>query len=138
MFKNKNGFTIIEIMVAFAITAFAFTALMGAFPISLGLNKGAENASIASYLAQGEIESIISEGYNNIATGTVETLHRLSDNTSNYMYYFQRETDISYVDGNLNPSATETGMKKISTSVYYADALKNQKVYTLNLLISQR
>lgn len=137
--KNQTGMTLIEIIVAFSITTGAFIAILQAFPTGLSINKRAEMASIASYLAQGKIEEVWSQGYDNIATGTVEVKHRLEDNPLDYFYNFQRETIISYIDGSLLPTDSDEGLKKISSTIYYTDSLsKKEKAYNITTLISQR
>lgn len=128
----------VEIMVAFSILSLSFIAIMSSFPMSSMIDKAAENSTKASYLAQNKIEELYSLGYDNIATGTIETKHRLSNDESNYLYFFQRQTEAQNVDGNLNLSQTNTGLKKITVTVYYNDSLsKTEKSYTTTTLISQ-
>ncbi len=129
---------LIEIMVSFTILVIAFIALMQVYPFSAAINKSAENATKASYAAQIKIEELNSLGYDNIGVGAIEAKHRLSDDSSNYLYYFQRQTAVDYVDGNLQNSASNTGLKKIIITVYYtADLLKTEKSYATYSLISR-
>jgi Tfp pilus assembly protein PilV len=135
---GQAGISLLEIMVSFSILALVFIALAQTFPLALTINKTAENATKTSYLAQAKLEELNSLGYANIPTGTVEAKHRLSDDTANYLYYFQRETMVEYVDGNLQSSASDTGLKKITVIVYYANALsKTEKNFSMVTLISQ-
>lgn len=137
--KFHHGFSLIEVMVAFAILSTAIIALSASFPFGSSINKGAENASIASFLAQEKIENIISSGYNNIAVGVLEEKHRLASDANNYLYYYQREAAANYVDGNLTASSSETGLKKIFTAVYYQEpAGKTEKAYNITTLVSQK
>lgn len=137
--KKQSGMTIIEIMVAFTIVTGSFIAILQAFPTGLSINKRAELASVASYLAQGKIEEIWSEGYDNIATGTVESKQRLSSDPNEYLYNFQRETIVDYVDGSLSATSSDDGLKKISTTIYYVDSLsKTEKTYNITTLVSQK
>lgn len=135
---KQKGFSLIEVMVAFSILIVTYISLVGSFPTALAINKGAESISIASYLAQDKIEELNSNDYTAIATGTAESLHRLSNDTNSYLYNFERETRIYSVDANLQSTTTDTGLKIASTTVYYADARKNTKSYSLTLLISQK
>lgn len=126
-------------MVAFTIVTGSFIAILQAFPTGLSLNKRSEMASVASYLAQEKIEEIWAQGYENTATGTVEAKHRLAEDSDDYMYNFQRETTVEYVDGSLSQTASDQGIKKISTNIYYTDPLdKKEKSYNITTLISQR
>jgi len=137
-FKNQLGMSLLEVMVAFSILTLTFTALMQSFPYSLAINKTSENAAKAAYLAQAKLEELNSLGYGNISTGTIEAKHRLADNPTDYLYYFQRQTTVSFVDGNLADSASDLGLKKISVTVYYSNALsKVEKEYSTVTLISQ-
>lgn len=129
----------LEVMVAFAILIVSFIGIMGSFPIALSINKASEGATIASYEAQSKIEELSSLEYDDIATGTIETLHRLSDEQTDNLYYFQRQTVSSNIDSNLNSTTTDTGLKKITTEVYYQDpAIKGQKKSQLNYIISRK
>ncbi|MDD4271355.1 MAG: hypothetical protein PHF50_00965 [Patescibacteria group bacterium] len=134
----SGGMALLEVMVAFSILMLTFIALMQSFPVSMTINKTSENATKASYLVQEKLEELNSLGYANISTGTIEAKHRLSDDTSNYLYYFQRQTAVSYVDGNLADSESDTGLKKITVTIYYTNALsKTEKNYSTVTLISQ-
>lgn len=134
----QSGLSLLEIMVALTILMVAFIALMQSFPLSLKINKTSENATKASYLAQAKLEELNSLGYDNIAAGVIEAKHRLSDDTANYLYYFQRQTEVNYVDGDLAESVSDTGLKKITVTVYYTNALsKTEKSYDTSTLISQ-
>ena len=136
---NNQGLSLIEIMVSFMILTVAYLGLIQAFPFSQAINKTAENATKASYLAQDKIEQLQSLGYSGIVVGVVETKQRLSADPSNYLYYFQRQTEVSYVDGNLQTAVSDTGMKKISTTVYYTNSIsKTEKSYNITTLISNR
>ncbi|MDD5291142.1 MAG: prepilin-type N-terminal cleavage/methylation domain-containing protein [Patescibacteria group bacterium] len=139
LIKKQNGFSLIEIMVAFTILAVAFIGLAQAFPFGLSINKEAENTTEASYLAQDKIEELASSSYGDIDVGTIETKHRLSDDPSNYLYNYQREAVVSYTDGNLNEVGEDQGMKKISVNVYFINAIsKTEKSYNISTIISEK
>jgi len=138
IFTSQVGMSLLEIMVSLSILALTFIALMQSFPTALTINKTSENSTKASYLAQEKLEELNSLGYNNITVGTIEAKHRLSDTQSDYLYYFQRQTIVDYVDSNLQNSASDIGLKKISVTVYYTNALsKTEKSYSTVTLMSQ-
>jgi len=138
-FNNQAGLSIIEIMVAFSILVVAFIGLIQSFPFGLSINKAAENVTIASYLAQGKIEEIISSGYDNINVGLLEAKQRLSENPADYLYSYQRQTEVNYVDSDLVNSVDDTGMKKISVTIYYTNSIsKTEKDYKIVTLITKR
>ena len=134
---RQKGMSLLEVMVSFSILVVVFISLAQTFPTSSSINKSAENATEASYLAQAEVEEITSLGYDNITVGTIEAKHRLSSNSKNYLYYFQRKAVAAYVNNNLADSATDQGLKKVTVTVYYTDALsKTEKTYTTTFLIT--
>jgi prepilin-type N-terminal cleavage/methylation domain-containing protein len=142
IFKLTNyirGFSLIEIMVAFAILSVSFLAIMASFPFGVSINKEAENNTIAANLAQKKIEEVISSEYVNIAVGEIESKHRLASSTADYLYNYQRETTANYLDSNLTATTTDTGLKKISTTVYYTNSIsKSEKSYNTTTIISQK
>lgn len=135
---RHKGMSLIEVMVSFSILILVFVALAQTFPMAMAINKTSENATKASYLAQAKLEELNSLGYNNLSIGTIEAKHRLSNDAASYLYYFQRQTAVNYLDGNLQASASDTGLKKISVTIYYTDASsKAEKNYNTTTLISQ-
>ena len=139
LLKNKKGLSLIEIMVAFSILVVAFIGLVQSFPFGLAINKSGENATIASYLAQAKIEELASLGYSNINVGIIEVKHRLSDDSTNYLYNFQRQTEVNYIDSDLVECVGDQGMKKISATIYSINAFsKQEESYNITTLISER
>lgn len=131
--------SLIEIMVALLILTVAFIGLTQSFPFSQTLIKTAENSTKAAYLAQNQLEQLLALNYNNLPVGTVEAKQRLANDSANYLYYFQRQTTVSYLDSNWQSSVSDTGMKKISITVYYTNSIsKKENSYSLSALASQR
>jgi hypothetical protein len=116
----------------------AFIGLVQSFPVGNSVNDSAQKKTTASYLAQEKIENLYSSGYDNIATGTIEIKHRLSSDRSDFLYKYQRETEVSYMDGSLNASSSDTGLKRITTRIYFLNILtKGEESITMNTLISK-
>lgn len=133
------GMSLIEVMVALLILMVAFIGLIQSFPFSQTMVKTAENSTKASYLAQNELERLLALNYNNIPIGEIESKQRLAADPSNYLYYFQRQTTVSYLTGGWQDSASDTGLKKISITVYYTNSIsKKENSYSLSALASQR
>ena len=102
------------------------------------INKTAENSTKASYLAQSQLEYLNSLNYSDIGAGTIEAKHRLSADPASYLYSFQRQTAVQNVDSNLQSSQTDTGLKKITVTVYYTNSFaKVEKTYVTTTLINQ-
>lgn len=131
--------SLIETMVALLILMVAFIGLIQSFPFSQSIVKTAENSTKAAYLAQNELEQLLALNYDDIPMGTIEVKQRLSADPTNYLYYFQRQTVVSYLDGNWQSSDSDTGMKKISITVYYTNSIsKQENSYNISALASQR
>ena len=137
--NNQTGFSLLELSIAIIILVSSLIPLTQAFPYSAKIINSAKNDTIASYLAQEKIEEILSLGYENIGINTIETRHSLGTATSSYLYFFERESVINYVDTDLQNSVTDTGLKKINTTVYYMDKISNnEKTFTINTLLVAR
>lgn len=137
--SNQEGISIIEAMLAVAVLMIGVLTVINIFPAALKISKSAEQETVAANLAQAKIEEMFSLGYDNIAIGTIEAKHRLSADSANPFYNFQRQTITSYVDSNLADSITATGLKKVSVTVYWImPSLGIEKNSTFSVLISQR
>ena len=137
--KSVSGFTLIEVIVTIAIITVAFFGIIQIFPFSLKVNKASQNLTTAGYLAQSGMEQILSTSYEETATGIIEAKNRLSADSSSYLYYFQRELDVEYVDADLQTSVTDLGLKKITTTVFWEDAMSTEeKTYILSTLVSKK
>ncbi|MCK5320760.1 hypothetical protein KAJ61_05230, partial [Candidatus Parcubacteria bacterium] len=69
----------------------------------------------------------------------VETRHSLGTATSSYLYLFERESVVKYVDADIQDSLADTGLKKISTTIYYKDKISNnEKTFIISTLLVTR
>ena len=136
---DKKGISLIEASIAIAILLIGIVAAAQIFPLAVKVDNTAEQTTVAADLAQSEIEQIFSKGFENIAVGTIESRHRLAVSSTNPFYSYERQTIVDYVDGNINYSATATGIKRISTTVYWRNAVsKTEKNTNVIILISQK
>jgi len=117
--KKQLGFTLIEVLVAMTVLSVGILSLVRVFPFALQISKFAAQKTVAVNLAQAKIEEMFYLDYDNITVGTVETRHRLSADVENPFYKFERETSAEHIDSNLNTSVSETGLKKITTTIYW-------------------
>ena len=136
---NHYGISIIEALIAMSILLIGILSIARVFPLATKISRSAEETTIAANLAQGQIESLFSLGYEDIGTGLIETKHRLAADPGNPFYNYQRQTDIRYVDANLSTSTSDTGLKKITVTVFWNNpALNTEKSYPLIMLLSQK
>jgi prepilin-type N-terminal cleavage/methylation domain-containing protein len=136
MKKLKNGFTLIEIMVAIFILTLGVLAVLAMFPYGLRIMNASNMSTKAVELAQGKIEEVISISYQSI---------NISDTIENSLpspfEAFKRETIITYVDPSSGLSQTDSdkGVKKIRVIVFWKSGLVlSQKNIEVSTLISQR
>ena len=136
--KNK-GISEIEAVLAVAILSIGILSAVTLFPLALKISKNAEEETVAANLAQAKIEEIFSLGYENTPTGTIETRHRLATDPANPFYSYERQTVSQFVDGDLNNSATDLGLKKIVVTIFWhTPHLNISKSLPVSILISQK
>jgi len=132
---NLKGFTIAEAIVSIFIIAIGMIAVSQIFPFAMRIIGDSQRTSMASNLAIAQIENMQSMNYDDITVGTYESKHRLGEIESDYLYPFQRETIVAYVDSNLAASAIDVGYKKITVYVYWQSALsRNEKSVSITIL----
>ncbi|MFA6594440.1 MAG: hypothetical protein WCT16_04275 [Candidatus Buchananbacteria bacterium] len=138
-FPTKAGISILEAIIAIAVLAMAILGIIQIFPLALKMSRIAEQTTVAANLAQAQAETVYSWDYDEIGVGTIEARHRLASDSSNPFYKFERQTIVDYVDGDLNDSATDTGLKKISITVYWLSPyLHKERTFPLIFLISEK
>ncbi|HLC38951.1 MAG TPA: prepilin-type N-terminal cleavage/methylation domain-containing protein [Patescibacteria group bacterium] len=114
----KNGFTLVEVLLALLVFIITTTAIIQLFPAGLRATKTSEKETTASNLLQGEIEKIQNTAYVSV---TSQVKNRITSDTTSpfYDYYFQ--TIVIYVNNGLVQSQTETNLKKITATVFWTD-----------------
>ncbi|MFA6304679.1 MAG: type II secretion system protein [Patescibacteria group bacterium] len=120
-FTEQSGLTLVETLLALAIFTLAATYLVSLFPFGLKSAGMAEQETIAINLAQSKIEEIIGSKYSDVPT-SVNTENSLTSIDPAFAG-FSRITTVTYVDGNLAPSAQDLGLKKINVSVFWRNKL---------------
>lgn len=126
--EAKAGFTLLEVLLALAILTIAVLTLMGLFPLGLKGSSQAKQITIATSLAQAKIEQIISQRYDEVASGDFEesSLAGLDADFS----AFGRLTRVTLLDGNFNPSVQDVGLKKIEIFVSWPDSFSGKRSTT--------
>jgi len=136
---NNSGISLIEAILAITILTVGILTAINLFPLALKNSSSAEAETIASNLAQAKMESLAFEGYSNLAVGEIESRHRLSDDPQNPFYRYERETIIELLDGNLQTTASDLGLKKITINIYWTNANSGApQTLNLNSLISEK
>jgi Tfp pilus assembly protein PilV len=136
---NNQGISLIEAAIAITVLLVGIVAAAQIFPLAVKVNKTAEQTTVAADLAQSKIEEVFSQGFENIPLGTIEPRQRLANSSTNPFYYYERQTVVDYVDSDLNYSAATTGLKRISTTIYWRNAVsKTEKNTNVIIIISQK
>jgi Tfp pilus assembly protein PilV len=136
---NNQGISLIESVMAMTLLSVGVLSIAVIFPFVIKASQTSERETVAANLAQAKIEEIFYIGYDNLATGTFESKTKLSENPENPFYHYQRETQIINIDGDLNYSASETGMKKITVTVYYnTPHLNLERSIPVSVIIAQK
>ncbi len=134
---NSQGFTVIEAVFALIILLIGVVSVIELYPLGVELTSDSRSITQATQLATAQLESLQNLDYQDLPTGTYETKQRLSSDENSYLYTFFRETTISYIDSDLEETETDTGFKKISTTVYWlSPLLKNEKSIHFSLFRS--
>lgn len=115
--NNKQGITLIEIMISITLLAVGILGVIQAFPRGLSAEKDIELITIAEQLAQAKLEQLVAVNYGEIPAGPLENAVRVSSNPSSPLYDFLRTTAITLVDSDLADTGTDIGLKKIVVSI---------------------
>jgi len=131
---KKNGFSLLEAIVAIAIITLGLLAVLQVFPAGFSLEKSSQLETQAVLATQEKMETLIAEPFSTLAIGTTVE----SPLTAPYER-FSRTTKISYVDANLSETAGPTGLKKIEITVSFKSPLKVETKQTkLITLIAEK
>jgi len=72
MYKYKEGFTIIEVLIAISLVAFSLIAILNAFIFQNKQNNVINDRNIAVMLAEEKIEDYFKYPYDNMPSGTTD------------------------------------------------------------------
>lgn len=129
-----KGFTLVEIIVAMTVVTIGVLAVINLFPRGLRLARESKETSVAINLTQEKIEELIAQNYDDIPTGIIEAKDRVDNNPSSQFYIYQRETQADYADSNLNTTAQDTELKKITVTVFWIENGREKTVQIVRLL----
>jgi Tfp pilus assembly protein PilV len=116
---KSKGFTLVEGLVAATILLVGILGIVQLFPAGFKVTKVSKEETTAANIAQAKMEQVISQTYTNIVN-QAQTRYTQDYTSPYYNYYVQ--IDVVYVDSNLNQSATDTGLKRITITVTWPNA----------------
>lgn len=149
---NKNGFSIIEMLVVVAILAMALTALLGMASFSLGIQGLVRQTTQADNLAQEAMEAVRSirdnNGWNQITNGS----HGLANSggywsfsgTDNTIGVLMRTISVADVRRDASDNIVESGgvidpdTKKIIVTVSWSERSRPHEIALITYLTNWR
>jgi len=126
MFKSLikvKGFGLIEATISIALLTIGLFSIIQFFPFSLKIVGDSQNLTTASAIALSKTEEIISFAYDNVTAGTYEVKQAVSTDPNSYLSHYQRQVIVETVDGDLNTSSTDLGLKKVTVTVYWLSSI---------------
>ena len=125
-----RGFTLAETIIAIFLLGVGIVGALSMISVALNREEMAKRNTEAVYLAQGEIESLISSNYDSSSLNPGDT----STTTDNYLL----RKVISYVDpdNGFSTSSNDLGIKKIKVIVSWGSG--SDKKVELSTLLAKR
>ena len=114
----QQGFTFVEALVAMFILVSGLLMFLQVFPLGYSVEKANEMKTQAIFLAQEKVEGLLATAYQDIPTGSFsEAPLPLPFNL------FSRQTEINYVNSNLENSGVDVGLKRVRVVVSWQAAI---------------
>ena len=132
--SRRQGFTFIEALVAMFVLVSGLLIFLQVFPLSYSVEKANEMKTQAIFLAQEKVEELLATAYQDIPIGDFsEAPLPLPFNL------FSRQTEINYVNSNLENSGVDVGLKKVRVVVFWqaAIAISPKQVEIITLITNR-
>ena len=112
----KQGFTLIEILIAIILAATGLMVLMQLMGVAIFADSNLEYRLTALNLANEKLEELKDDSYShaNLNTGT-----HTESSISGFDFVDQRQWTVDHVDANLNTSVSDTGLKDVTVEVQW-------------------
>jgi prepilin-type N-terminal cleavage/methylation domain-containing protein len=118
MKKQQSGFTIVELVTAIVVMGIIIPAVSIALTNLAVVNHLARDQSLANFIAQNEVETLRSAGYNNLTAGTTNISSMLPSTIGS-------PKSASYTITNDTPT---TGVKRVDISISYTEYRKTRSL----------
>lgn len=116
--SRQRGFTFVEALVAMFVLISGIVLFLQVFPLGYSVEKANEMKTQAIFLAQEKVEELLATAYQDIPIGDFsEAPLPLPFNL------FSRQTEINYVNSNLENAGVDIGLKKIRVVVSWQAAI---------------
>lgn len=127
-FKNKSrGLTLVEVVAAIFVLTVGLLSVTQLYPIGYILKKQSKNLTVASSLAQGKLEEMISKNYEEISEVSKQ---KVDIDTSSPFNRYDWQAQVAYVNpaSNMDVAESDLGIKKITVTIYW---IENEQEKTL-------
>lgn len=129
---KKRAFTIIEVLVAIFILEIGIMGVGSFFTYSFKIIRVAREETIASNLASGLLDEEIANSFDNLLP-VAGTRSKYSTDQADPFYNWDKKIDITFLDTNLNETATPTEMKKIIVTIFWKSAGSDKTFQTATI-----
>jgi prepilin-type N-terminal cleavage/methylation domain-containing protein len=134
---RKPGFTFLELLIATSLFVIGMVSVLQIFPINRRFLTQSSQTSQASFIAQEQMEKVRGTDYDSLTVGNFEARDAVSDDSSDPMSLYERQTVVTLIDGNRNATATDVGLKKVDITVYWTERSVD-RTYSLTTYVYEK
>ena len=92
--SNKQGFSLVEVVLALGVVAFAFVAILGLIPAGMNSFRQAINISVCSQIGQKVIGDAFQADYDTLLTPLGASVDSTTEFLANYRYFDEEGNEI--------------------------------------------
>ncbi len=123
---RRRGFTFVELLIALSLFSVGMLSILQIFPINRRLLNQSSYQTDAAFLAEEQMETLRSLAYSALTAGTYEAKATVPNSTGTVYSLFQRSTTIDYINSSYAVSGTDTGLKRLTVTVYWSEGSVNR------------
>ena len=129
----KKGFTLIEVLIAIVLAAGGLMVLMHLMSIAIFADSNVESNLQALNLANEKLEELKNSGYRDPNLDPDDSPF-IETSVTGFGFVDLRLWTVAYVDPNLDPSASRTGLKDVAVEVRWTQDAETQSVVVESLI----
>ncbi len=129
----KQGFTLIEILIAIVLAATGLMVLMQLMGVAIFADSDLEYSLIALNLANEKLEELKDNDYNDPNLDPASSPFTEAS-ISGFGFIDQRQWTVDYVDATLSTSVSDTGIKDVTVEVQWTQQGGTQSVVVETLI----
>lgn len=129
----KQGFTLIEVLIAIVLIVSGLVALMQVMSVAIFADSTLEYRLTALNLANEKLEELKDDGYSHANLDPASSPFT-EVSISGFDFIAQRQWTVDYVDANLSTSVSDTGLKDVTVQVQWTQRGGTQSVAVETLI----